>query len=111
MPPPPHPWMTQHMHTSKYTIYNNQLLTYTDYTSTPNPPLPLAQNVWRQITSTTDQLWEVHLRNDLAYYHTARHKLHGRTDTIDGFHMAISLRYLLYLAPPPYNMTYSWSTA
>ena len=27
-------------------------------------------------------------------------KLHGLTDTIDGFHMAISLRYGLYLAHP-----------
>ena len=38
------------------------------------------------------------MRNDLPYYHTARHRLHGLTDTIDGFHMAMSLRHWLYLA-------------
>ena len=59
---------------------------------TPNPPIPLAYDVWRQITSTTGQLWEVHLRNDLPYYHTARNGLHGLTDTIHGFQMAISIR-------------------
>ena len=81
-------------------IYNNQLLTYTDYSLTPNPPIPLAYNVWRQITSTTSQLWEVHLRSDLPYCHTARHRLHGLTDTIGGFQMAISIRYWPYLGHP-----------
>ena len=77
-------------------IYNNQLLTYADYSLTPNPPILLAYNVWRQITSTTGQLWEVHLRNTLPYYHTARQRLHGLTYTIDGFKMAISIGYWLY---------------
>ena len=81
-------------------IDNNRLLTHTDYTATPNPSLPLAYNVWRQITSTTGQLWEVHLRNDLPYYHITRHSLHRLTDTIDGFQMAISLRYWLFFAHP-----------
>ena len=40
------------------------------------------------------------MRNDLPYYHTARHRLHGLTDTIDGFYMAISIWYWLYLAHP-----------
>ena len=81
-------------------IYNNRLLTYTDCSATPNPPLPLAYNVWRQITSTTGQLWEIHLRNDLPYYHIARHRLHVLTDTRDGFQMDISIRYWLFLAHP-----------
>ena len=81
-------------------IYNNRLLTYTDYTATPNPPLPLAYNVWRQLTSTTGQLWEIHLRNDLPYYHIARHRSHVLTDTRDGFQMAIFIRYWPFLAHP-----------
>ena len=82
-------------------IYNNQLLTYTDYSSSPNPPVPPAYNVWMQVPTTTGQLWEVHLRNDLPYYAIARHKLHALLDTIDGFHMAISLRYWLRVIAHP----------
>ena len=81
-------------------IYNNRLLTYTDYCATVNPPLQLAYNVWRRLTSTTGQLWEVHLKTDLPYYHIARHRLHVLTDTRDEFQMAISIRYRLNLVQP-----------
>ena len=37
---------------------------------------------------------------DLPYYHTSRHRLHVITDTRDGFQMAISIRYWLFLAHP-----------
>ena len=54
-----------------------------------------------QVPSTTGQVRKVHLRNDLPYYAVARHKLHALTDTIDGFHMAISLRYRLQVLAHP----------
>ena len=80
-------------------IYNNRLLTY-NYSLPPDPPMPLAYNICSQITSTTGQLWEVHPRNDLPYCHIARHRLHSLTHTRDGFQMAISIRYGLFLAHP-----------
>ena len=81
-------------------IYNNRLLTYTDHCATPNPPVHVAYNVWRRLPSTTGQLWEVHLRTDLPYYHIARHRLHVLTGTREGFHMALSIRYWLFLVQP-----------
>ena len=74
-------------------IYNNQRLSNVNYSTSPNPPPPTAYNIWMQTHNTTGQLWEVHLRRDLPYYAAARHKVHAVTGTIDGYHMAISLRY------------------
>ena len=81
-------------------IYNNRLLTYTDYNATINPPSQLSYNIWRRLPNTTGQLWEIHLRNDLPFYHIARRRLYVLTDTRDGFQMAISIRHWLFLAQP-----------
>ena len=52
-------------------IYNNQLLTYVNYSTSSNPPPPPAYNVWMRTPNTTGQLWEVHLRRGLPYYAAA----------------------------------------
>ena len=52
-------------------IYNNQLLTYVNHSTSPDPPTPPAYNVWTQTPDTIGQLWEVHLRKDLPYYAVA----------------------------------------
>ena len=96
-PPPPDDPTYAYFHIQ---IYNNRLLTYTDHCATPNPPVHVAYNVWRRLPSTTSQLWEVHLRTDLPYYHIARHRLHALTGTREGFHMALSIRYWLFLVQP-----------
>ena len=96
-PPPPDDPTYAYFHIQ---IYNNRLLTYTDHCATPNPPVHVAYNVWRRLPSTTGQLWEVHLRTDLPYYHIARHRLHVLTGTREGFHMALSIRYWLFLVQP-----------
>ena len=96
-PPPPDEPTYAYFHIQ---IYNNRLLTYTDYCATPNPPSHLAYNVWRRLTSTTGQLWEVHLRTDLPCYHIARHRLHVLTGTREGFQMAISILYRLFVVQP-----------
>ena len=72
-----------------------------NYRTSPNPPPPPAYNVWMQTPNTTGQLWKVHLRRDLPYYAAARHKLHALTGTIDGYQMAISLRYWLWVLAHP----------
>ena len=61
-------------------IYNIQLLTYTDYSTYPDPPPPPppAYNVCTQSHRPTRQLWEAHLRRDLPHYATAPHNLHDR---------------------------------
>ena len=96
-PPPPDDPTYAYFHIQ---IYNNRLLTYTDHCATPNPPVHLAYNVWRRLPSTTGQLWEVHLRTNLPYYHIARHRLHVLTGTREGFQMAVSIRYWLFLVQP-----------
>ena len=54
-----------------------------------------------QTPNTTGQMWEVHLRRDLPYHAATRHKLHALTGTIDGYQMAISLRYWLRVLAHP----------